>query len=64
MGWMDPTTGRTKKTFMSVMNDLNDRLSENLSQKVFFGRDVDLTAHETEDRLFAHDANFLGTLDT
>ena len=46
------------------MNDLNDRLSENLSQKVFFGRDVDLTAHETEDRLFDLDANFLGTLDT
>ena len=44
------------------MNDLNDRLSENLSQKVFFGRDVDLTAHETEDRLMDHDASKGGIL--
>ena len=44
------------------MNDLNDRLSENLSQKVFFGRDADLTAHETEDRLMDHDASKGGIL--
>ena len=30
------------------MNDLNDRLSENLSQKFFFGSADDLTVRETE----------------